>query len=142
MSSVPDALRRALRVESREPRCAYCQSPEKLLGIPLEANHIIPEAEGGRTELANLCLCCRACNGYKWKRATGRDPKTNRIVRLFHPRKQKWSKHFAWSDDGTIIVGLTAIGRATVDALQMNNELITSLRRLWVILDLHPPKDS
>ncbi len=36
------------------------------------------------------------------------------------------------------IIGLTTIGRATVEALKMNNDLITNLRSLWVILKLHP----
>jgi len=36
------------------------------------------------------------------------------------------------------ILGLTATGRATVEALQMNNDLIVNLRSLWVILGLHP----
>jgi hypothetical protein len=128
-----------LREEFPEPRCAYCQSPERLLGIPLEVDHITPEAAGGQTELDNLCLCCRSCNGYKWNRTQARDPQTNRRVRLFHPRQQRWAAHFAWSETGTRIIRLTATGRATVEALHMNNNLITSLRQLWIMLRLHPP---
>ena len=41
MSRIPTSLRSALYAEKPEPRCAYCQSPERLLGIPLEADHII-----------------------------------------------------------------------------------------------------
>ena len=65
MSPIPLSLRRALRAEFPEPRCAYCHSPEQLLGMPLELDHIIPEASGGKTGLANVCLCCRTCNSYK-----------------------------------------------------------------------------
>lgn len=46
--------------------------------------------------------------------------------------------HFQWSADGARILGLTATGRATIEALQMNNDLIVSLRSLWVLLGLHP----
>jgi DNA modification methylase len=54
--------------------------------MPLEVDHIIPEGAGGAPELANLCLCCRPCNGYKWQRTYARDPQTGRRVRVFHPR--------------------------------------------------------
>jgi HNH endonuclease len=106
--------------------------------MPLKADHIIPRAAGGTTEPANLCLCCRTCNGYKWRHTHARDPLTRRHVRLFHPRQQKWTIHFAWSEDYTRLIGLTATGQATIQALQMNNDLIMQLRRLWVILHLHP----
>lgn len=138
MSSIPPLLRRRLRAEAIELRCAYCHSPESLLGIPLEADHIIATSRGGKTVISNLCLCCRTCNGHKWQIATARDPATGRRVKLFHPRRQKWPEHFQWSSDGSRIVGRTATGRATVEALQMNNDLIVNLRSLWVILGLHP----
>ncbi|MFN0121238.1 MAG: HNH endonuclease [Blastocatellia bacterium] len=138
VSAIPPQIRRELRAEFPERRCAYCHSPEALLGIPLEADHIIPSARKGRTILSNLCLCCRVCNGRKADRQKARDPLTRRLVRLFHPRQQTWTTHFRWSDDGTEIIGLTTTGRATVDALKMNSELITSLRSLWVTLGLHP----
>lgn len=134
----PKALYRKLRAEFQKPHCSYCRSPESLLGIPLEVDHIIPQSKGGKTELANLCLCCRSCNGHKSNRITARDPETGRRVRLFHPRRQKWENHFAWSRNRKKIVGVTSVGRAIVEALRMNNELITNLRNLWVSLSMHP----
>jgi hypothetical protein len=139
MSRILTSLRRALYAEKPEPHCAYCQSPERLLGIPLEADHIIPEAAGGETSLENLCLCCRSCNGYKGMKMDATDPQTGRCIRLYHPRRQNWSTHFAWSQDGTRIVGLTPTGRATVEALNMNHHLIVNLRHLWRLLRQHPP---
>ena len=138
MSRIPRALRQALRAEVEDARCAYCHSPEKLLGMPLEVDHVIPEAVGGKTELANVCFCCRPCNGYKWHHTYARDPQRGRRVRLFHPRQQRWSVHFTWSADGASLLWGTAAGRATVALLRMNNDLIMDLRRLWVILGLHP----
>lgn len=138
MSAIPSTLKQALRAEFPDLICAYCHSPEKLLGIPLEGEHIVPQAQGGRTIIANLCLSCRVCNGHKSVKTKARDPQTGRTVRLFHPRRQSWQEHFEWSADGTRIIGLTATGRATVAALQMNNDLITNLRSLWVMLRLHP----
>jgi hypothetical protein len=62
-------------------------------------------------------------------------------VRLFNPRRQHWSEHFAWSDDGTLIIGLTPCSRATIEALQMNNPRIVYTRRRWVSVGWHPPTD-
>src|SRR5262245_46580039 len=72
VSSIPPLLRQRLRAEAGELRCAYCHSPERLLGIPLEADHIIATARGGKTVIANLCLSCRTCNGRKWQITTAR----------------------------------------------------------------------
>lgn len=133
MSKIPSFLQQLLRSEFKEPHCAYCHSPERLLGIPLEVDHIIPSSLDSKTEFRNLCLSCRSCNAYKHDQTRAHDPQTKRKVRLFHLRKQKWSEHFKWNKNKTRI-----IGRATVEALQMNNKLITNLRSLWVILGLHP----
>jgi hypothetical protein len=62
------------------------------------------------------------------------------LVRLFNPRRQQWSRHFRWSDDGTVIIGLTACGRATIEALKLNNELAKQARALWRDAGIHPPK--
>jgi hypothetical protein len=42
------------------------------------------------------------------------------LVRLFHPRRDVWSDHFARHGDR--ILGLTAIGRGTVQLLDMNDD--------------------
>ena len=138
MRAVPSALRKVLRAEFPDPFCAYCLSPERLLGLPLEADHIIPLAAGGKTVIDNLCWCCRSCNAHKWHRTYARDPQTRRLVRLFNPRQQRWETHFEWTSDGTRIAGQTGTGRAAVEALQMNNELIVELRSLWLVLRCHP----
>jgi hypothetical protein len=60
---------------------------------------------------------------------------------LFNPRGDKWATHFAWTDDATQILGLTAIGRATVEALELNREALINLRRVLVKAGEHPPQD-
>jgi hypothetical protein len=57
-------------------------------------------------------------------------------VLLYHPRTQRWEEHFAWSSDGSTLVGLTAVGRATISALDMNNPLRLEARLLWRELGL------
>lgn len=63
------------------------------------------------------------------------------MVLLFNPRSQDWNKHFAWTEDGEQIIGLTAIGRATVEALNLNRPTLVKARRRWVEAGWHPPKD-
>jgi hypothetical protein len=104
-------------------------------------DHIIPEVKGGLTVRENLWLACRRCNEFKGSRTEVIDPVTKERVVLFNPRKQSWKVHFAWSEDGTRIIGLTAIGRAAVVALHLNDEEIVASRSLWVSSGWHPPDD-
>lgn len=89
----------------------------------------------------NLWLACRLCNNYKGTQTQAIDPLTNSKVKLFNPRKQKWSRHFAWTDDGTNIIGITACGRATTIALQLNNIYAVTVRQAWVSAGWHPPSN-
>jgi hypothetical protein len=45
-------------------------------------------------------------------------------------------------EDGTRIIGLTACGRATALALQLNNVIAVMVRREWVAAGWHPPADD
>lgn len=103
-------------------------------------DHIVPEAQGGPTTFDNLCFACRRCNEFKGSSTQAHDPLTDEIVSLFHPRIQKWNDHFTWNASGTHMIGLTAIGRATVLALNMNNPVIVAARRRWVSVGWHPPE--
>jgi len=47
----------------------------------------------------------------------------------------------AWSDDSTLVLGLTPIGRATVATLCLNREGVLNLRRTLYTLGEHPPPD-
>jgi hypothetical protein len=106
----------------------------------LEIEHIIPRAKGGSEEESNLWLSCGLCNRYKGSQITGIDPHTNATVRLFNPRTQIWHEHFRWSPDGAYVIGMTDIGRATVEALRLNNDLAVEVRRNWILAGWHPPE--
>jgi len=134
------ALRARLRVEAGD-RCGYCQTPRTLAYGPLEVDHIVPVAAGGSDDVDNLWLACRPCNQYKGVQVYARDPQSGRRVRLFNPRRQVWRHHFAWSEDGTCISGLTACGRATVIALNLNNPFAVETRGYWVQAGWYPPRD-
>lgn len=122
-------------------RCGYCLSPQKYVMGKLEIEHIIPRARDGSDDEFNLWLSCSLCNRYKGPQIIAIDSLDGATVPLFNPRTQIWSEHFRWSPDGTLVIGLTPIGRATVEALQLNNEVAVEVRRNWVLAGWHPPKE-
>ena len=137
---IPKALRKLVTVQGRR-RCAYCLTREHIIGIPMEIDHIMPKSLGGPTEEDNLCLACSLCNNHKNNRISAIDPQSGNMVLLFNPRDQDWNEHFAWMEDGTQIIGLTATGRATVEALALNRSSRVEARQWWVEVGWHPPKD-
>jgi hypothetical protein len=102
-------------------------------------DHIVPRAKGGSSNFKNLGLACSVCNNGKRAHTRASDPDTGRQVRLFNPRKDRWSRHFHWSKDFGTIIGSTAVGRATVAALKMNDPHIVALRLVWAGWKMHPP---
>jgi len=94
-------------------------------------NHIVPKSRGGVTEDANLALQCPYCSLRKSAKLDSVDPQSGDIVPLFHPLKNRWQQHFTLDEDGKCR-GLTAIGRATVDALGMNDPLPLVARALQI----------
>lgn len=108
----------------------------------LEIEHIVPLARGGSNDESNLWLACPICNAHKADKTNAVDPLSGVIVALFNPRTQHWSEHFFWSADGLRIVGHTAVGRATVAALQLDCDPDALLvRAYWVAAGWHPPVD-
>lgn len=79
------------------------------------------------------------CNRYKSDSEVAIDPHTKVEVALFHPHQDRWNEHFVWSDDGTELVGLSAIGRATIEALKINRPAMIRVRKMWVAMSEHPP---
>jgi hypothetical protein len=131
-------LRQAI-AEQAGHRCGYCQTAQTYSGVPLHIEHIVPLSAGGETTESNLWLACALCNGHKGAQTHGVDPATGELTPLFNPRTQKWLDHFAWSNDGTLILGQTPCGRATVVMLQLNNEYVVPARKNWVRVGWHPP---
>lgn len=138
---LPEELRRQLE-ETDDHRCAYCFTLQANSGQRMVPDHIIPMSKGGETAFANLCFSCRLCNEFKGSCTAWADPLTGEVVPLYHPRQQKWSDHFAWDGSGAIVIGVTAVGRATVVRLQMNHEVIIPARRKWVSAGWHPPRSQ
>jgi hypothetical protein len=140
MAYVPVSLQRQVREQSGAC-CAYCRTAEHLTVAIFEVEHIVPRIAGGETVLENLCFSCPTCNRYKGTRQTAEDPQSGQAAPLFHPRRAAWDEHFAWATDGVEIIGLTATGRATIEALRMNRPQLIRVRRMWVELGEHPPAE-
>ncbi|MCI0534017.1 MAG: HNH endonuclease [Verrucomicrobiales bacterium] len=100
--------------------CEYCGIQNEDSNVPHEVDHIIAEQHGGETVSENLAFACFHCNHLKGPNIASFDPTTGQIVRLFHPRRDRWEEHFRLA--GARIVALSAIGRATVELLRLNAE--------------------
>ena len=123
---IPLAISNRVRNEARS-RCGYCLTSEILIGMAMELDHLVPHSSGGKTVEENLWLACRRYNEFKGAQITALDLKTGKSIALFNPRLQIWAEHFKWNTDGTEIIGTTACGRATVQALKLNHEIIAQI---------------
>jgi len=133
------AKQRQIIAERAGGCCEYCLSQARFATQAFSVEHIKPCSRGGKTRLDNLALACAGCNGHKHTKIEALDPISREIVPLYHPRQHKWHDHFLWSDDFTTILGSTAIGRATVEALQLNREGLVNLRKVLYAMGEHPP---
>ena len=141
MTEVAATVRGRLVVQTGN-RCGYCQAHQHYVYEPLHIEHIFPRSQGGSSDERNLWLACSLCNRYKSDQTHAREPVTGRRVHLFNPRRQQWQRHFRWSVEGTEIVGQTVCGRATVVALQLNNDRAILVRQHWIQAGWHPPSRS
>lgn len=107
--------------------CEYCRLPQSHSPDRFHVEHIVARQHHGPTADENLALACPRCNLAKGPNLAGVDPQTGRKVWLFNPRRHRWSLHFQWH--GAILVGRTAIGRATIDVLKINQVLAIAKRR-------------
>ncbi|MGD1853344.1 MAG: HNH endonuclease [Leptolyngbyaceae cyanobacterium] len=124
---INDETKRAVR-ERANYLYEYCHSSERLSASRF-----------------TLALACRRCNERRYNFVASIDPESQETVSIFNPRLQEWDKHFAWTDNGTLIEGITPIGRATCIRLDLNDtrypeeESIRETRRFWIKTGLHPP---
>src|SRR5437870_3375634 len=109
-------------------RCEYCRMPGAASRLKHVADHIIARQHHGPTTLDNLALCCARCNEFKGPNLAGIDPATTQLTRLYHPRRDRWAEHFRW--ENAILVGVTDVGRTTVDVLAINDTLRVAAREI------------
>lgn len=135
----PDNLKQ-LTYERALGLCEYCKSPANISSQPFVIEHVIPKSKGGQSTQENTALSCQGCNNYKYNKTDGIDILTGKTANIFNPRKQIWSDHFAWSDDGIEIIALSSTGRVTLDVLRLNRQELQNLRSLLAEAGKHPPK--
>lgn len=136
---VPAALRRQVSARAGG-LCEYCRCPAHFTNASLHCAHIQPREAGGETTLANLAWACPWCKAHTYTTTYAPDSRTGRVVVLFNPHRQRWSRHLAWSEDFLFIMGRTATGRATVETLPLNRPELLNLRRVLRTVGEHPPK--
>ncbi len=119
-------------------RCEYCQAPELVFNFPFEVEHIIPLSRQGANDEMNLALACRSCNLRKGTRTSGIAPDSSTEVRFFRPREDRWSEHFQIDTNSGKIIGISAVGKVTVEFLEMNSSSQVTARQLWIRLNLFP----
>jgi hypothetical protein len=131
------SLIRAVRSRAKQA-CEYCRMPQVCYPtVPFPIDHIIARQHNGETVLANLALSCLHCNSHKGPNIAGLDPRTRRLTRLFHPRRQNWDRHFRW--DGSLLVGRTPVGRVTVAVLDLNHPDLFAVRVALIEEGRFPP---
>ncbi|HYE75592.1 MAG TPA: HNH endonuclease signature motif containing protein [Blastocatellia bacterium] len=137
---IPSDLRQLVRTRAKGV-CEYCRSQEYFSPQPFSIEHIKPRALGGQSIAENLAFSCQGCNGHKYIKEQAIDPLTGNTVLLYNPRTQQWRAHFAWNANATLIVGLTPIGRATVEVLRLNRPELINLRSVLYAAQKHPPSE-
>jgi len=111
-------LANAVRRRARDTY-EYRLLPQTVRRLRFQIEHIIARQHGGESTIENLALACGRCSRHKGTNIAGIDPASRQMTRLFNPRMDRWSDHFRW--EGPRAVGLTAIGRATVEVLEINH---------------------
>ncbi len=79
MSTLSPALNQQIVADTGH-RCGYCLLDERLPGIALSIEHMLPESRGGATIRENLWRSCRPCNAFKVTEVGAPDPETGEMV--------------------------------------------------------------
>ena len=136
MATIPASLRR-LVIQRADNRCEYCGISQIGQVATFHIDHIVPVVADGETIAENLALACVSCSLRKGARQNLEDSETGKVVSIFNPRQQAWKEHFDWN--GVQVVGLTATGTATVQALDLNRATMLAIRAEEELLGRHPP---
>ena len=137
MPTISASLKRHVIMRASR-RCEYCFLSQDGQEATFHIDHIIPVIAGGATSEANLALACVSCSLHKGAQSGGADLATGLQSQLYHPRMDMWNEHFRWESE--LLIGLTAKGRVTIEALKMNRPLILSIRLEEMQKGRHPQR--
>lgn len=137
--AIPVSLRR-LVIQRSQNCCEYCGLAQAGQVATFHVDHVVPVAAQGETTAENLALACVSCSLRKGARQEVQDEQTGEMVLIFNPRQQAWAQHFRWDD--VEMVGLTAVGRATIAALDLNRPTMLAIRAEERLLGRHPSSEN
>jgi hypothetical protein len=122
-----DAAIRKLVVRRAGARCEYCHLPQQATPFAtFHLEHILSQQHVADDSPDNLALACPECNSMKGPNIATVNIGTGDIVRLFHPRRDRWEDHF--EIQGPLVAGLTPLGIATARLLRMNSDERVQMR--------------
>lgn len=120
--------------ERANGRCEYCRMSKILQRAPFHVEHTTPTSKGGTDDPENLAWSCGACNLCKSNRTHLMDPDTGQLMRIFNPRIDRWEEHLEF--DGYRLVGRSAVGRALIAGLDLNDFQRLLIRQVEHLLGL------
>jgi 5-methylcytosine-specific restriction endonuclease McrA len=133
--AIPRSMQHQVR-ERANGVCEYCHLPDTVTTLPFQIDHIIAEKHGGVTTLANLAYSCLHCNAFKGPNIAGVNQETGEVIRLFHPRQDRWQEHFTW--EGPRLMGRTPIGHVTIAVLAINASYRLAVRQVLITEGVFP----
>ena len=110
--------------------CEYCRLPQRFSRLAFTIDHVVARQHQGSTVESNLALACGFCNRHKGPNIAGVDSESGQMTRLFHPRRDVWSERFRCN--GSLLIGLTDIARATIAVLAINHPAQTGIRNTLI----------
>lgn len=131
---------RRLVIQRAHGLCEYCLIHQEDAHFSFHVDHIISRKQRGPTTSANLALACLRCNVAK-----GTDPgaligSPRHLVRLFHPRRDRWVEHFRFA--AARIMPLTEVAEATIQLLNLNAADRLLLRRALIKAGRYPSLEA
>ena len=118
--------------------CEYCLIHEDDIAFRPHIDHIVSRKHGGLSDIESLAYACVLCNRSKGSDVAGVDARSGEIMRLFHPRHERWADHFQL--DGYSISAISHVGGVTAELLRFNVPERLAERGLLQSLGSYPTK--
>ena len=134
-NDITPALRSQVARRARH-RCEYCLIHKNDTAFRPQVDHIVSRKHGGLSNIENLAYACVLCNRRKGSDVASIDRGSGDIVRLYHPRQDRWSDHFQVVANS--IRGISDVGAATAELLQLNRPERLAERTLLQTLGSYP----
>ena len=136
MNDEVSVVLRAVVRDRAHNRCEYCWLHEDDAWETHQPDHVISRNHRGETAAENLAWTCAICNRRKGSDIASIDDATGRVVRLFHPRRDRWTRHFRVKQGR--MIPLTVVGTVTEFLLQLNRPDRVRVRQILHRKGLYP----